>query len=134
MSFRFRHFAPIMALALAACMPAKAPADALKAAVVMTAEAVEQADHVCAAVGTQRKDAALLTVCKDAYNIARPALVAAQYYVDIGDQRGLESSLCTGERALQSTATAIAATGTKLPPLVTEAINFAGSICGALHA
>lgn len=100
----------------------------------MTAEAVEVADQTCAKVGTERQDAALLTVCKDAYDVARPALVAAQYYIDVGDEKGVEKSLCTGQKALAATAQAVTATGTKLPPIVTEAVNFAGSICGVLGA
>lgn len=113
------------------CVPAKSPTDALKTAVVLAAEAVEQADHACAAIGKERKDIALLTACKDNYNIARPALVAAQYYIDLGDNQGLTKSLCTGVAALSNTASVVAAAGGKVPPLVTEAISFSGSLCRA---
>lgn len=121
-------------LGVAGCMPAKSPTNALRAAVVMTAEAVQQADQVCAKVGAERKDATLLTVCKEAYNVARPALISAQYLIDAGDEAGVEAELCTGQKALASAAKAVAATGTQLPPIVTEAVQFAGSLCAAVGA
>lgn len=123
-----------LVLAMGACMPAQSPVDAERFAVVATAEAVEQADQACAKIGLERKDVALLTACKDAYDVARPALVSAQYYLSIGDQHGVEASLCTGQKALAATAQAITATGAKLPPFVTETMQLAGSICTALGA
>lgn len=124
-----KAFLLVLVVLMCGCLSAKSPTDALKTAVVLASEAVEQADKVCATVGKERKDVALLTTCKDNYNIARPALVAAQYYIDLGDNAGMTKSLCTGVHALANTAQAVAAAGGKVPPLVTEALSFSGSLC-----
>lgn len=121
-----------MAFCLGACMPAKSPTDAEKFAVTATAEAIEQADQACAKIGLERQDVALLTACKDGYDIARPALISAQYYLQLGDQAGVEASLCTGQKALANTVKAITAAGASVPPFVTETMQLAGSVCMSL--
>lgn len=111
------------------CMPPKSASETEHAAVVMAAEALKQADVACATIGAAKKDADLLKTCADAYNYARPALVVAQFYADSGDEANLEAELCVGVKGLQAESDAVVHAGGTVPPLVTEALRFAGGLC-----
>lgn len=134
----------VVAMAAAAlvesCSPAQAkaaPRETARAVVLAVAEAVRTADTLCATValriGADNRDRgrALATTCADAYDVARPATLAAATAVDAwdaGDHRGVICGLATAGRSLGQIADAVRAAGATIPPLVEDGLRLVGSL------
>lgn len=130
------------AAALQSCTPAQAkaaPRETARAVVLTVAEAVRTADALCATVairiGTEsdkRETARKLAVsCADAYDVARPAVLAAATAVDAwdaGDHRGVVCGLAEAGKALGLIVDAVKAAGATVPPLVEDGLRLVGSL------
>lgn len=123
----------LLALALVGCTPSAADASrsAIRGSVLVTADALKLADSTCAKVATVKKDAALAKTCADAYDIARPFLLAAESGVDAyPNDGGVMCSLGSAIEALSHVAEALTAAGSPLPPVVVDALSLAkGLVC-----
>lgn len=149
MTSHLRLFATWLALALVAmaaaavvqsCSPAQAraaPRETARAVVLTVAEAVRTADTLCATVALRigaddrARGRALATACADAYDVARPATLAAATAVDAwdaGDHRGVICGLATAGRSLGQIADAVRAAGATIPPLVEDGLRLVGSL------
>lgn len=128
------------AAALQSCTPAQAkaaPRETARAVVLTTAEAIRVADTLCATValriGTTDREAGrkLAVSCADAYDVARPAVLAAATAVDAwdaGDRKGVVCGLATAGKALGSIADAVKAAGATIPPLVEDGLRLVGAL------
>lgn len=135
-------FAALVSALLQSCSPAQAkaaPRETARAVVLTVAEAVRTADALCATVairiGTEqdkRETARKLAVaCADAYDVARPAVLAAATAVDAwdaGDHRGVVCGLATAGKALGSIVDAVRAAGATVPPLVEDGLRLVGTL------
>ena len=122
------------------CTPAAAkaaPRETARAVVLTTAEAIRVADTLCATValriGTIDREAGrkLAVSCADAYDVARPAVLAAATAVDAwdaGDHRGVVCGLATAGKALGLIVDAVKAAGATIPPLVEDGLRLVGSL------
>lgn len=133
-------FAALVSALLQSCTPAAAkaaPRETARAVVLTTAEAIRIADTLCATValriGTTDREAGrkLAVSCADAYDVARPAVLAAATAVDAwdaGDHRGVVCGLATAGRSLGQIADAVRAAGATIPPLVEDGLRLVGSL------
>lgn len=136
----FVILAALVASALQSCSPAQAkaaPRETARAVVLGVAEAVKIADASCATaaltvgVEDRAKGRAIATACADAYDVARPAVLAAATAVDAwdaGDHRGVICGLATAGKALGQIAESIRAAGAKLPPVVEDGLRLVGAL------
>ena len=101
--------------------------DATRGMVLVVADAVKVADGICASLALAKKDPKLAKVCADAYDIARPSLLAAESGIDLYDGKGgpLLCSVGTAVEALAHVAEAISAAGASLPAVVADALSLA---------
>lgn len=130
----------VAAALLQSCTPAQAkaaPRETARAVVLTTAEAIRVADTLCATValriGTTDREAGrkLAVSCADAYDVARPAVLAAATAVDAwdaGDHKGVVCGLATAGKALGSIVDAVKAAGATIPPLVEDGVRLVGSL------
>ncbi len=119
--------------ALASCSPSAIPPRELaRGAVVAVAEATKTTDALCASLALQyaMQDRAgaseLASRCADAYDVARPAIVASAEGVDAWDTGGRQGVVCGLAKAvpaLQTMAGAIRAAGGKVPLLVDDSLR-----------
>ncbi len=113
---------------------AKTPArDVARAVVVTLAKATAGADLVCASIAMAQKDAAIAKACADSYDVARPALLAAEAGIDAwedGESGRIACLVVDGATALSKTAETITKAGGKVPLDVADALKFATSIAG----
>jgi len=133
-------FAALVSALLQSCSPAQAkaaPRETARAVVLTVAEAVRTADTLCATVALRigaddrARGRALAVSCADAYDVARPAVLAAATAVDAwdaGDHRGVVCGLATAGKALGQIAESIRATGAKLPPVVEDGLRLVGAL------
>jgi hypothetical protein len=144
-----KHPIGFAALAIAcaayACSPKQAeqaPRQSARAVVLAVAEAARVADKLCAdialkaaAVGKREGAEALASTCADAYDVARPAIVAAAEGVDAwesGERLGVVCGLARASSALLTIVGAIKAAGASVPPVVEDGLRLAG-VLGACH-
>lgn len=133
-------FAALVSASLQSCSPAQAkaaPRETARAVVLTVAESLKLADTLCATValriGAADREAGrkLATACADAYDVARPATLAAATAVDAwdaGDHRGVICGLATAGRSLGQIADAVRAAGATIPPLVEDGLRLVGSL------
>ncbi len=129
-----------LAVVVESCSPAQAkaaPRETARAVVLAVAEAVRTADTLCATVAlrigadNRERGRALATACADAYDVARPATMAAATAVDAwdaGDHRGVICGLATAGRSLGQIADAVRAAGATIPPLVEDGLRLVGTL------
>jgi hypothetical protein len=127
-----RLFLPILMFGCASSIP---PRETARAVVLTAAEAAKVADSTCAqlalatvAVDESKRQVAgtLAITCADAYDVARPAIIAAAEGVDAWDAGGRQGVVCglaKATPALVSMAGAIRAAGGKLPLLVEDGLR-----------
>lgn len=130
----------VAAVLLQSCTPAQAkaaPRETARAVVLTTAEAIRVADTLCATValriGTTDREAGrkLAVSCADAYDVARPAVLAAATAVDAwdaGDRKGVVCGLAEAGKALALIVDAVRAAGATIPPLVEDGLRLVGSL------
>lgn len=133
-------FAAMASALLQSCSPAQAkaaPRETARAVVLTVAESLKLADTLCATValriGTADREAGrkLAVSCADAYDVARPAVLAAATAVDAwdaGDHRGVVCGLATAGKGLALIVDAVKAAGATVPPLVEDGLRLVGSL------
>jgi len=133
-------FAALVSASLQSCSPAQAkaaPRETARAVVLTVAEAVRTSDALCATVAIRigaddrARGRALAVACADAYDVARPAVLAAATAVDAwdaGDHRGVVCGLATAGKALGSIVDAVRAAGATVPPLVEDGLRLVGTL------
>ena len=131
--------AVVSALVVGCAVPTVAPRETARASVLAVAEAVRVADDSCATVALAKalddKEAgrALAQRCALAYDVAKPALIAAASGVDAWDAGARSAVVCSvhdaGE-ALVQIAGAITAAGGHVPPAVEDGIKLLGLLGG----
>ncbi|WP_394844031.1 hypothetical protein LZC95_44130 [Pendulispora brunnea] len=129
---------PVLFL-LGACAPARganAPdRQNARAAILTVAKAVSIADEVCATTAKNRSNAQLAKTCKDAYDVARPALLAAESGVDAwenGQRHDVACSAINAANALRNMGEALSGAGVALPAVLTDALLLSrglGEVC-----
>lgn len=130
-----------LALVVVGCSPAaakSAPRETARAVVLATATALDVADTACAKavevlakVGRTKDAIATGNACGDAYDVARPALLAAARSVDAwdaGERKGVICGLAQAAPALEQLAKAIEAAGATLPPAVVDGLRIVGAL------
>lgn len=130
----------LLALSLSggACTPTKSPTsfqrDGARAAVLLVARGVVVADELCAEVVVrQMRDAVHGRQCKDAYDAARAALLAAEYVIDAWDAGRAGEVACAARRAaaaLDDMRGAANAAGATMPAVVDDAVSIGGELGG----
>lgn len=107
-------------------MPADAPREHARAAVLTTSVAAQTADEACARVARANRDAGLARRCADAYRMARVALIGAaegvDHWTDAAQSR--ESVTCavvTASTQIEAIARELTARDQPLPPIVHDA-------------
>ncbi len=116
---------------LVACSPAASPTaarDTTRAVVLTVAEGVKVADHLCAQVAIAKHDKATAVACAHAYDVARPALIAAQYGIDAWDSGGSKDVPCAildASKALRAVGDAVKAAGATVPAVALDALSLA---------
>lgn len=118
------------------CKGTDAPRERTRAAVLLVADGVRQADLACAAIALARKDVPLMDRCILAINTARRALLAAEKGVDAWDANAAGNTPCfvrDAAEALTQVLTAIRGVGAEVPPVVEDALRFAPDVAGACH-
>lgn len=128
----------LLLTALVACAPlAKDPTrETARSVVITVAEAVHFADQACAQVALDTKRGALAAECADAYDIARPAALAAANAVDAwndGAQSKTACALVKAAKALEHMAVVMAAGGVVIPALIEDALRLAPTLKGLCH-
>ena len=134
-------FAIAFAVLAVGCSPAaakSAPRETARAVVLATATALDVADTACARAvevlakaGRTKEAIATGNACGDAYDVARPALLAAARSVDAwdaGERQGVICGLAQAAPALEQLAKAIEAAGATLPPAVVDGLRLAGAL------
>lgn len=89
------------------CVPpgktAESPDRATARAVVLTlAEAVKDADQLCATFATSTKNVDVAKACADAYDVARPSLISAEAGIDAWDSASKGQLACLAVDAVVS--------------------------------
>lgn len=129
--------AAVLAVALVACAPAKAPTarHMARGAILAVAQAVKAADHECAAIAKGKYDGgdldgaiALAEKCQKGYETARHGLLAAAYAVDAwGSSRDgdVACAVVEGVEGLKVIVAAVQSAGGVLPVDVADGIDAA---------
>jgi hypothetical protein len=126
----------LIPILLCSCASAQqAPRETARAVVLTIVEAAKVADSTCAQLAlaivaldrSRREQAkALAVTCADAYDVARPAIVATAEGVDgwdTGKRQGVVCGLAKAAPALLSMAGAIRSSGGKLPMIVEDGLR-----------
>ncbi|WP_394833573.1 hypothetical protein LVJ94_44410 [Pendulispora rubella] len=126
-------------LLVGACAPARGANSPdrqnARAAILTVAKAVSVADEVCASTARTRSNAQLAKSCKDAYDVARPALFAAESGVDAwenGQRHNVACSAIDAANALRNIGDALIQAGVSLPAVLTDALLLSrglGEVC-----
>lgn len=114
-------------LAFTGCR-AQSPQDEMRAVIVLTAQAVETADQFCAQTALAQSNLALAQTCTDAYNSARPGLLAAEAGLDSGYDANAACAVKDALLALTHVSEALKAAGVDVPGIVQDAQTFAGKL------
>jgi len=124
-----------MGASAVACTPAKDASSldrkTARAAILTVATAVAVADGVCATTARDRIDATLAKTCADAYDAARPALLAAESGVDAWDSGQQHDVACAANHAitaLQNMGDALTRAGVTWPSVVTDALSISRTL------
>ncbi|WP_394823726.1 hypothetical protein [Pendulispora albinea] len=122
------------------CGPARgasSPArDTARGAILTVAKAVSVADGVCTAAARERSDAKLAKMCADAYDAARPALLAAESGVDAwenGQRQRVACATTDAAVALRNLGDALARVGVSLPPVLSDALSLSRGLEEVCH-
>jgi hypothetical protein len=117
------------------CIPVKGAESPERATarsiVLMVAKAVQVSDNLCATYALQTKEVAVAKACADAYDLARPSLLAAETGVDTWDdvaQNKLGCAVNNGVSALVQVSAVLAKEKLALPTIVTDALQLASSV------
>ena len=116
--------------------PKSSPRETARAAVIMFARTTVIADEACATLARTKQDAQMAKVCADAYDVARPALLAAESSVDAwesGAKNDVACSVAKASVALTKIVDAVRAGGGTLPLSIEDSLKFATSIVGECH-
>lgn len=124
-----------IAIAMCGCAkpPKMAPRETARAAVVTLAQAASVADKTCATLALKTGNIPLAKKCGDAYDVARPALLAAESAVDAWDDasaKRVACSLASALDALWQISEALKVAGAKAPAVIEDAIKFATPFSG----
>jgi hypothetical protein len=113
-----------------ACIPAKgaeSPNRATARAVILTvAQAVKEADAICAKFASDTHDTVVAKKCADAYDLARPSLMGAQSGVDAWDDATSSKVACIAIdsiAALSTFAGVLTDAKLALPPVIVDGLN-----------
>jgi hypothetical protein len=129
-------------LLLSGCASSNVARETARSVVLTVAEAAKVADSTCARLAlstfaldeSKRERAkALAVTCADAYDVARPAIIAAAEGVDAwdsGSRKGVVCGLAKASPALLSMAGAIRAAGGKLPLVVEDGLRMINALGG----
>lgn len=111
-------------LLLSGCAPSSRAT--ARAAVLATAEGLRVGDQACAALATRRADRELAEACAAAYEVGRPAVIAAAGAVDAWERPGARERVACSLAAALGGLEAIVAEmrrrgGEAVPPLLSDA-------------
>ena len=109
------------------------PRETARAAVILFAKTTAIADEACATLAKTKQDVSIAKTCADAYDIARPALLAAEAGVDAwesGSKNEVACAVAKASNALTKIAETVKAGGGTLPLSVIDSLKFATSIVG----
>lgn len=123
----------LLALATSKC-GTMAPRENARAAVLVLAEAANQADEACAKIARERADLVLARYCEDAYTDSRAMLVGAAEGVDAwSDATKRRNAACAvgkATRALEAWGIVLEKRKVPIPPVVVDALKIAGALGG----
>lgn len=102
-----------------------------RAAVLMVAKAVVVADQSCASFALQVKDAKIAKACADAYDVARPVLLAGEASLDTWDataQGKIGCAINSGVTALTDVSVILVQQHLAIPSVVLDALKLVNSV------
>lgn len=102
-----------------------------RASVLMVAKAVVVADQSCASFALQVKDAKIAKACADAYDVARPVLIAAEASLDTWDsaaQGKIGCAINAGVTALTDVSVILVQEKLAIPSVVLDALKLVNSV------
>lgn len=128
-------------MCMVACVPpgktAESPTRATARAVILTlAEAVKDADQLCATFAIQTKNVDVAKACANAYDVARPSLISAEAGIDGWDDASAGHLACLtvdAVNALSAFSKIFELNKIALPEVIVDAIKLSsamGTICG----
>lgn len=122
-----------MAIMLTGCGGVRAPTDRASARswVLLVADGVRVADATCSTVARAERREDVAKKCAGAYDIARPALIAAEAAVDAYDHGGASQWGCCLRDALLglgAISAGIGAVGGEVPTVVVDGLSLGASL------
>lgn len=108
-----------------------------RGAVLVIARAVREADVLCARYADDTGDVDTARACADAYDVARPALLAAEAGLDAWDSADSGRTACAvvdASRALRRLVEALDAVHVAIPPAARDAVELAAGLEGVCRA
>lgn len=126
----------LLAASLIACRPAQTPREHARAVVLTLAEGVRIGDLACASYAISTKDMQLAEVCAALVTEAQADLITAEDGIDAWSDIEAHNLPCTAKR-VTDVMTRLLGTlqraGSKAPPALVDAIQFAPLLTGACN-
>lgn len=140
--FFVQHIAGLLAIAILLWLLAMAtthcgtvtPRETARAAVLVLAEATNQADEACAKIARERADLVLARYCEQAYTDSRTMLVGAaegvDAWTDAAKRHDTACAIGKATRALEAWGVLLEKRKVPIPPVVVDALRIAGAVGG----
>lgn len=118
-------------LAVSGCKPAQSPA---REAIQLVSDAVLAADDVCSTAAVDLQDRGLAEECAKDYTISRQALVTAEQFISLGDDKNASCFMADAADSLKAVAMALHDRGVAIPNILLTAVNWGPALRLFCHA